>query len=118
MAVRLSELGAIGVLNLTPLPGSQSRTDRIAAVGKESFVPLMQELYSEPVQETLIHQRIREIKDNGGIAAVSGTPVAALWYRSVIADAGADLFFAQATVVSTDHIGPAGRESRSRGSLP
>ena len=115
MAARLSELGALGVLNLE---GVQTRyddpnpvLDRIAAVGKDAFVPLMQELYSQPVQEQLIHQRIRQIKEKGGIAAVSGTPVAALKYRSVITDAGADLFFVQATVVSTEHIGPAGRES-------
>ena len=115
MAVNLSKHGAIGVLNLE---GVQTRyedpnpvLDRIAAVGKDAFVPLMQELYSQPVQEQLIHQRIRQIKEKGGIAAVSGTPVAALKYRSVITDAGADLFFVQATVVSTEHIGPAGRES-------
>ena len=114
MAVGLSDLGALGVLNLE---GVQTRyddpnpvLDRIASVGKDSFVPLMQELYSKPVQELLIKRRIEEIKTKGGIAAVSGTPVAALKYRSVIAEAGADLFFVQATVVSREHIGPAGRE--------
>ena len=114
MAVRLSQLGALGVLNLE---GVQTRyedpnpvLDRIAAVGKDAFVPLMQELYSQPVQESLIRLRIEEIKRKGGIAAVSGTPVAALKYRTAIAEAGADLFFVQATVVSTEHIGPEGRE--------
>ena len=115
MAVELSKLGALGVLNLE---GVQTRyddpnpvLDRIAAVGKESFVPLMQELYSQPVKEELIRRRIQEIKQGGGIAAVSGTPVAALKYRTTIAEAGADLFFVQATVVSTEHIGPEGQES-------
>ena len=115
MAVELSRLGALGVLNLE---GVQTRysdpnpvLDRIASVGKDSFVPLMQELYSQPVQEELIRRRIQEIKQAGGIAAVSGTPIAALKYRSTIADAGADLFFVQATVVSTEHVGPEGQES-------
>ena len=115
MAARLSELGALGVLNLE---GVQTRyedpnpiLDRIAAVGKDAFVPLMQELYSAPVQEELIGQRIRDIKERGGIAAVSGTPVAAMRFGSAIAEAGADLFFVQATVVSTEHIGPEGRAS-------
>ena len=113
MAIRLSNLGALGVLNLE---GVQTRyadpnavLDRIAAVGKDEFVPLMQEIYSQPVQEELIRQRIQEIKRGGGIAAVSGTPVAALRFGSAIAEAGADLFFVQATVVSTDHIGPEGQ---------
>ena len=115
MAVRLSELGALGVLNLE---GVQTRydepnavLDKIAAVGKDEFVPLMQEIYSQPVQEALIRQRIQEIKSKGGIAAVSGTPVAALRYGKAIAEAGADLFFVQATVVSTNHIGPEGQET-------
>ena len=115
MAARLSELGALGVLNLE---GVQTRyddpnpvLDRIAAVGKDAFVPLMQELYSAPVQEELIRKRIKEIKARGGIAAVSGTPVAAMRFGPAIAEAGADLFFVQATVVSTEHIGPEGRAS-------
>jgi IMP dehydrogenase len=115
MAVELSRLGALGVLNLE---GVQCRyedpnpiLDRIAAVGKQEFVPLMQELYSQPVREDLIRRRIGEIKANGGIAAVSATPMAALKFGQAIAEAGADLFFVQATVVSTEHIGPAGQET-------
>ena len=121
MAVRLSQLGALGVLNLE---GVQTRyedpnpvLDRIAAVGRDAFVPLMQELYSQPVQEQLIRQRIKDIKQKGGIAAVSGTPVAALKYKNAIAEAGADLFFVQATVVSTEHIGPEGRDKLDLESL-
>jgi IMP dehydrogenase len=113
MCVELAKLGALGVLNIE---GVQCRyddpnpvLDRIAAVGKDEFVPLMQELYSQPVREDLIRQRIGEIKQNGGIAAVSATPVAALKFGKAIAEAGADLFFVQATVVSTEHIGPEGQ---------
>jgi IMP dehydrogenase len=115
MAVELSKQGALGVLNLE---GVQCRyddpnpiLDRIAAVDRDSFVPLMQELYSQPVREDLIRQRIAEIKQQGGIAAVSATPVAALRFGKAIAEAGADLFFVQATVVSTEHIGPEGQGS-------
>ncbi|MFM9089588.1 MAG: GuaB3 family IMP dehydrogenase-related protein [Cyanobium sp.] len=114
MAVELYRLGALGVLNLE---GVQCRyedpnpvLDRIAGVGKDGFVSLMQELYSEPVQEALVRRRIAEIKQRGGIAAVSATPVAALRFGSVVAEAGADLLFVQATVVSTEHVGPAGRQ--------
>jgi IMP dehydrogenase len=115
MAVELSRLGALGVLNLE---GVQCRyedpnpvLDRIAAVGKDGFVSLMQELYSQPVQEELVCRRIAEIKERGGIAAVSATPVAAMRFGQVVAESGADLLFVQATVVSTEHVGPAGRQS-------
>ncbi|MEM6398708.1 MAG: GuaB3 family IMP dehydrogenase-related protein [Cyanobacteria bacterium P01_D01_bin.116] len=110
MAVRLSEIGALGVLNLegiqTRYENPEPILDRIAGVNKDEFVSLMQELYAEPVKLELVKQRITEIKSQGGIAAVSATPVGALKYGSVVAEAGADLFFVQATVVSTAHLSP------------
>ncbi|NEQ36293.1 MAG: GuaB3 family IMP dehydrogenase-related protein [Okeania sp. SIO3I5] len=110
MAVLLSELGAMGVLNLE---GIQTRyadpmpiLEKISSVGKDEFVGLMQELYAAPIQPELISQRIKEIKSQGGIAAVSFTPAGALKYGKVVAEAGADLFFVQATVVSTAFLSP------------
>ena len=110
MAALLSQLGALGVLNLegiyTRYADPNPVLDKIASVGKEEFVRLMQTLYAEPIQPELIAQRIQEIKQQGGIAAVSATPAGALKYGSVVAEAGADLFFVQATVVSTAHLSP------------
>jgi IMP dehydrogenase len=110
MAVQLAQLGALGVLNLE---GIQTRyedpnpiLDRIASVGKDEFVPLMQELYAEPIKPELIQQRIQDIKSQGGIAAVSATPAGASRFGEAIAAAGADLVFIQATVVSTAHLSP------------
>ena len=110
MAIRLSQLGAMGVLNLE---GIQTRyeepnpiLDRIASVGKTEFVTLMQELYASPVKPELIEKRIKEIKTQGGIAAVSLTPVGAAKYGETVANSGADMVFIQATVVSPDHLSP------------
>jgi IMP dehydrogenase len=110
MAIRLSQLGAMGVLNLE---GIQTRyadptpiLDKIAAVGKEAFVELMQTLYAEPIKPDLISQRIQAIKAGGGIAAVSLTPAGAAKFGDAVAAAGADLVFVQATVVSTAHLSP------------
>lgn len=104
----LSELGALGVLNLE---GIQTRyhepeplLERIASVEKSEFVELMQELYTKPIEPELIQQRIAEIKEWGGIAAVSATPAGAMKYGEAVAEAGADLLFLQATVVSTAHL--------------
>ncbi len=112
MAVRLSELGALGVLNLD---GIQTRYDdpkpileKIASVGVTEFVSLMQELYAVPVKPELIQKRIREIKEKGGIACASSIPVNAFKYGLIAAEAGCDLFFLQSTVVSTTHIAAAG----------
>ena len=105
MAILLSELGAMGVLNLegiqTRYADPQPILERIASVGNHEFVSLMQQLYAEPIKPELIDLRIKEIKAGGGIAAVSGTPAAASKYGSTVAESGADIFFVQATVVST-----------------
>jgi IMP dehydrogenase len=110
MAVLLSELGALGVLNLegiyTRYADPKPILERIASVGNHEFVSLMQQLYAEPIKPELIGQRIREIKDGGGIAAVSATPAGASKYGSTVAAAGADIFFIQATVVSTAFLAP------------
>lgn len=110
MAAKLAQLGALGVLNLE---GIQTRyddpnpiLDRIASVNKDEFVPLMQQLYAEPIKPELVKRRIQEMKQQGGIAAVSATPAGAAKYGSAVAEAGADLFFIQATVVSTAHLSP------------
>lgn len=114
MAILLSELGAFGVLNLD---GIQTRyadpdevLDQIASVGKDEFVPLMQRLYSEPVKPELIQERIRQIKASGAIAAASCVPAHAVQYGPLVAEAGGDLFFVQATVVSVHHKVPEGME--------
>ncbi len=114
MALALSNLGALGVLNLE---GIQTRYDdpeevltKIQSIGKEGFVPLMQEIYKQPIKEELISKRIQEIKKGGGIAAVSGTPLAAIKYKKLIKESEADLFFLQATVVSTEHLGKEGSQ--------
>ncbi|MDJ0533759.1 MAG: GuaB3 family IMP dehydrogenase-related protein [Xenococcaceae cyanobacterium MO_207.B15] len=110
MATLLSELGSMGVLNLE---GIQTRyedpnpiLERIEEVGKDEFVGLMQKLYAEPIKPELIKRRIKEIKDQGGIAAVSLTPAGASKYGQAVAEAGADMLFVQATVVSTAHLSP------------
>ena len=110
MAVRLSQLGALGVLNLE---GIQTRYDdptpileQIASVSKDGFVTLMQSLYAEPIKAELVKRRIQEIKSQGGIAAVSLTPAGAVKFGAAVAEAEADLLFIQATVVSTAHLSP------------
>ena len=110
MAVQLTQLGAMGVLNLE---GLQTRyedpnpvLDKIASVPKTEFVTLMQKLYAQPIQPELITRRIKEIKAQGGIAAVSATPAGAGRFGEAIAEAGADIVFIQATVVSTAHLMP------------
>jgi len=114
-AIALSKMGSIGVLNME---GIQTRYEnpeivlnQISIVGKSEFVPLMQKIYSEPVKKELIKKRISEIKAKGGIAALSGTPQAAIKFKESLKDSDLDLFFLQGTVVSTKHVGTNGQET-------
>ena len=114
-AVELTKLGALGVINME---GIQTRYEepevilsQISSVGKTEFVQLMQKIYSEPVKEELILKRINEIKEMGGIAALSGTPQAAIKFKDTLNNSKIDLFFLQGTVVSTEHIGMEGKQS-------
>ena len=114
-AVELTKLGAFGVLNMEGIQTRYENPDEIlnqlSSVGKSEFVPLMQKVYSEPVKKSLISRRIKEIKEQGGIAALSGTPQAVIKFRETIVSSDIDLFFLQGTVVSTDHVGKDGDET-------
>ena len=116
-AVELSKLGAIGVLNMegiqTRYENPEEILSQIAKVGKNEFVPLMQKIYSVPIKKELITRRINEIKVKGGIAALSGTPQAAIKFKDTLIESNIDLFFLQGTVVSTEHLGMDGKESLS-----
>lgn len=82
VAILMSKLGGLGVLNLQGVWARYEDADKvlekIAEVSKEEYVPLMQKLYLEPVKKELVKKRIKEIKDGGGIAAVSSIPQDAL----------------------------------------
>src|SRR3989338_2456791 len=77
-AVLINKLGGLAVLNLqgiyTRYENYTEVLKKILSVDNENFVPLMQELYTEPVKDYLIEERIKEIKSKGVVCAVSSTP--------------------------------------------
>jgi IMP dehydrogenase len=108
MAVDFSKHGGLAVLNLE---GIQTRYDdpdpilaEIAAASKSEVTALMQRVYSAPLKPNLIGERIRQIKDQGGVAAVSATPMNTKKFAAIAADAGVDVFVVQSTVTSARHI--------------
>jgi IMP dehydrogenase len=106
-AVLMSKLGGLGVLNLQGVWARYEDADKvlkqISTVSKEEYVPLMQKIYQEPIQKKLVTKRIKEIKADGGIAAVSSIPQDALELGPLARDAGVDFFVVQSTVLSTKH---------------
>src|SRR2546426_687264 len=113
MAVQVSELGALAVLNLE---GVQTRYDdpsepleRIAAAAPEEVVGILQQLYQEPIKDHLVTARIRAIVDAGAVACVSLTPARAPQLLPLAEDAGAHLLALQSTVVTDRHHSSRGR---------
>src|SRR3954466_1899617 len=71
----LGKLGGLGVLNLegiwTRYEDPDAELERIAEQPKELATAEMQRIYSEPIKDELIGQRIQEIKEQGVVAAAS-----------------------------------------------
>ena len=64
-AVELTKLGSLGVINMEGIQTRYENPDKIlnqiASVGKDDFVQLMQNIYSEPIKEKLILKRISSL---------------------------------------------------------
>ena len=75
----------------------------IASAPKDEATGLLQKLYSKPVDPRLVGQRVVEIKEGGGKAAVSFVPQTAKRHAPLAADAGADMIVVQGTVITKRH---------------
>src|SRR5579871_4197570 len=104
----IGRLGGLAVLNLegifTRYEDADEQLERIADLPKEIATREMQEIYTEPVKEELIAQRIREIKAEGVVCAASLTPQRVRRYYEIALDAGLDILVIQGTVVSGEHV--------------
>src|ERR671925_2264585 len=104
----LGRLGGLAVLNLegiwTRYEDPDAELERIAGCPKELATGEMQRIYAEPVKEDLIARRVREIKDQGVVAAASLTPQKVRKYYEVALEAGLDILVIQGTVVSAEHV--------------
>ncbi len=112
-AVLLSNLGGLAVLNLE---GVQTRYENpeevlaeIAQAPDADVTALLQKVYSQPIKEKLVGERIRAIKKAGAVCAVSVTPANTKRFAPTVAEAGADILIVQSTVTSARHISKSAR---------
>jgi len=111
--VLMSKLGGLAVLNLE---GIQSRYDNpqevlaeIARVPDAEVTPLLQKVYSQPIQDNFISERIEAIKKAGAVCAVSALPANTKRFAPIAAEAQADIFVVQSTVTSARHTSKSAR---------
>src|SRR5438128_3425299 len=107
-AVAMSKLGGLAVLNLegvqTRYKNPQEVLQKIVEADKSEITALLQKIYQEPVQKDLIAARIRQIKDESAVPAVSSIPQRAAEFGKIAEEAGADVFVVQSTVSTVRHI--------------
>lgn len=104
----MGKLGGLAVINLegiqTRFENADEELQKIAALPPEEATAGLQEIYREPVKDELITRRIREIKDQGVLAAASLTPQRVTQYYQAALEAGLDVLIIQGTVVSAEHV--------------
>ena len=77
-AISLGKMGGLAVLNLegiyTRHEDAESVIREITQAPQEEATPLLQKIYSSPIKESLIGDRIKSIKKGGVCCAISLTP--------------------------------------------
>ena len=104
----MHEMGGLGVLNAEGLysryEDPYSVLEEIISCPQESVTEFLQKVYSEPIREELIGQRVREIKNTGATCAVSFTPQNTKRMSPAAVEAGADMIVVQSTVTTARHM--------------
>jgi IMP dehydrogenase len=108
-AIRIGQLGGLGVLNLeglwtryedpAPLLAEISEMDDEQAATRR-----LQEIYTAPIKEELIGRRITEVRDSGVVTAAALSPQRTAQFSKAVVDAGVDLFVIRGTTVSAEHV--------------
>ena len=107
-SILMSKMGGLAVLYLE---GVQTRYDNpeevlteIAQASDAEVTALLQKIYSQPIKENLVGERIQAIKKGGGVCAVAATPANTKRFAPIAIEAGADIFMVQSTVTTARHI--------------
>jgi len=115
-ASTMDALGGMAVMNLegvqTRYDDPDSKLEEIIAAPLSDVTSLLQKVYSEPIQDRLVGERVQEIKKSGAKCAVSVTPANTKRLAPIAAEAGADVIVVQSTVTTTKHISNSSRGLR------
>jgi len=107
-AIKFSKLGGLAVLNLEGIQARYENSDEILAEIAQTpdveVTSLLQKIYSQPIKEKLISERIGAIKQAGAICAASITPASTKRLAPIANDAGVDVLVVQSTITTARHI--------------
>ena len=104
----LNNLGGLGVMNLEGIQTRYKNPDetlkKIINSSPLQATKLLQKLYTSPIKQELIKERINEIKSNGTTCAVSITPGKVNELAPIAIDSGIDILVIQSTVTTATYI--------------
>ncbi|OGO29906.1 MAG: inosine 5-monophosphate dehydrogenase [Chloroflexi bacterium RBG_16_56_11] len=107
-AILMSKLGGLPVINMD---GIQARydnpdevLDKIAKASSTEVTAILQKIYTEPIKENLVGDRVRAIKKAGAVCAISLIPANTKRLAPIVAEAGGDILAVQSTVTSARHV--------------
>ena len=107
-AAKFDDLGGMAVMNLegvhTRYEDSDAMLKEIVEAPKEEATNVLQRVYTAPIQEHLIGERVEEIKSSGAKCAVSVTPASTKRLAPAAVEAGADTIVVQSTVTTARHV--------------
>ncbi len=105
------ELDRLGGMAVTNMEGVHSRyedpqtlIEEIVETPQAKVTSVLQQIYSAPIREDLVGERVEAIKQNGATCAVSFTPARTKRLAPLAAEAGADVIVVQSTVTTARHI--------------
>ena len=107
-ATLMHQMGGLGVLNAeglyTRYEDPYSVLEEIMSIPQSEITEHLQHVYSEPIQENLVAQRVQEIRESGATCAVSFTPQNTKRMSPVAVEAGAEMVVVQSTVTTARHM--------------
>ncbi|WRS29120.1 GuaB3 family IMP dehydrogenase-related protein [Actinomycetaceae bacterium MB13-C1-2] len=106
--IEFGKLGGLGVLDLdglwTRYEDPRPLLEEIAALPQGQTTSRLQEIYSEPIKDSLIRERVEQIRDAGIVTAGRFSPQRVLDHWRTAAEAGIDIFVIRGTTVSAEHV--------------
>lgn len=107
-ATLMHQMGGLGVLNCeglyTRYEDPYSVLEEITSMPQDEITGYLQQVYSEPIQDHLIGERVQEIRQSGAVCAVSFTPQNTKRMSPMAVEAGADMVVVQSTVTTARHM--------------
>jgi IMP dehydrogenase len=115
VAVKIGELGGLGVLNAEGLWARHTDPEAVLARlvrtaaddDPAAVVRLLQELHTAPIRPDLLAEALRQVRESGVTVAARVSPQRARELTPQLLAAGVEILFVQGTIISAEHVSAA-----------